>query len=70
MRALEEEKNRCSTALVDIWCVIDFMEKAGSCGLCTGATLSTEPPTMFSTFLHATYFGFRRKCVARRSTSV
>ncbi|CAJ1343468.1 unnamed protein product [Effrenium voratum] len=32
MRALEEEKNRCSTALVDIWCVIDFMEKVNKHG--------------------------------------
>eukprot|EP00438_Fugacium_kawagutii_P034406 Skav207741 [mRNA] locus=scaffold362:418386:423561:- [translate_table: standard] len=28
MGALIKEKETCSTALVDIWCVIDFMEKA------------------------------------------
>ena len=30
MSALIKEKEICSTSLVDIWCVIDFMEKAGS----------------------------------------
>ena len=27
MSDLIKEKDTCSTALVDIWCVIDFMEK-------------------------------------------
>lgn len=29
MAALIKEKDTCSNALVDLWCVIDFMEKAG-----------------------------------------
>jgi hypothetical protein len=33
MSALIKEKEICSTSSVDIWCVIDFMEKAGSDGV-------------------------------------
>ena len=29
MAALIKEKDTCSNALVDLWCVIDFMEKVG-----------------------------------------
>ena len=30
MAALIKEKDSCSGSLVDIWCVIDFMEKVGT----------------------------------------